>query len=393
MFSILTNIISFFIFIIILLIEFILSMLFNIDKTPFFLTTIAVYVVFIIYQIILTLYYFFELNKTKQIINEIINSIKGIPIVNKDEKIIIKWDLIFKDLTEIKNYALYDRIVKFKTKKINLYVNQHPSILFDNTYMKEYLYNKDLKSFITKEGLDSKKDSNLIVDDNLAKKIFISDISDYKITFTNYDSSIIIDTVLINEYEPSNYEKLGIDPNPYYDGFSVCMYYSNKKYSIIPRIVLYGKKINKSKWFFDNIKLFFQFTSRLVEDKQDFKYELNENMLSDYIEDIPKNIHSYKPSILFHSLVKKSLIFKSIDYDKNPATINCSIKNNSNSFEIILDTIEKGEETNKEIIEFYKTVAVGTSYEPILTIFEKLPQIIKNIELVINNKDIKSIVF
>ena len=393
MFGFLTNIITFFAFLILILIEFIVSMFLDIDRTSLFLITIAVYSIFIFYQIILTLYYYYELNKAKEIINEIINSIKGIPIINKNEKIIIKWDLIFKELTDKKNYALYDKIAKYKTSKISQYVNQHPSILFDNTFMKEYVYNKNLKSFITKDGFDKKKDGVFTNDEDIEKRIFINDITEQKITFTNYNSSTIIDVILVNEYEPSDYEDLNIEPNPLYDGFSVSMYYDKKKYSIIPRIILYGKKINKSMWFIDNIKLFYEIANNFIKGEKDFKYELNEKMLSKYIENIPKNIYSYKPTILFHSLVKQSLVFKNIDFDKDPATIYCNIESNRNSFEVMLETIEKGDEADKEIIEFNKTVAVGTSYEPMLVIFESLPQIIKNIELIISGKDVENIVF
>ncbi len=393
MFGFLTNIITFFAFLILILIEFIVSMFLDIDRTSLFLITIAVYSIFIFYQIILTLYYYYELNKAKEIINEIINSIKGIPIINKNEKIIIKWDLIFKELTDKKNYALYDKIAKYKTSKISQYVNQHPSILFDNTFMKEYVYNKNLKSFITKDGFDKKKDGVFTNDEDIEKRIFINDITEQKITFTNYNSSTIIDVILVNEYEPSDYEDLNIEPNPLYDGFSVSMYYDKKKYSIIPRIILYGKKINKSMWFIDNIKLFYEIANNFIKGEKDFKYELNEKMLSEYIENIPKNIYSYKPTILFHSLVKQSLVFKNIDFDKDPATIYCNIESNRNSFEVMLETIEKGDEADKEIIEFNKTVAVGTSYEPMLVIFESLPQIIKNIELIISGKDVENIVF
>lgn len=393
MFGFLTNIITFFAFLILILIEFIVSMFLDIDRTSLFLITIAVYSIFIFYQIILTLYYYYELNKAKEIINEIISSIKGIPIINKNEKIIIKWDLIFKELTDKKNYALYDKIAKYKTSKISQYVNQHPSILFDNTFMKEYVYNKNLKSFITKDGFDKKKDGVFTNDEDIEKRIFINDITEQKITFTNYNSSTIIDVILVNEYEPSDYEDLNIEPNPLYDGFSVSMYYDKKKYSIIPRIILYGKKINKSMWFIDNIKLFHEIANNFIKGEKDFKYELNEKMLSEYIENIPKNIYSYKPTILFHSLVKQSLVFKNIDFDKDPATIYCNIESNRNSFEVMLETIEKGDEADKEIIEFNKTVAVGTSYEPMLVIFESLPQIIKNIELIISGKDVENIVF
>ena len=283
--------------------------------------------------------------------------------------------------------------MRFRTKKLNQYINQHPSILFDNTFMKEYAYNKSLKSFVSKEDADKEKNSKFNIDENIEKKIFINDITNQKVTFTNYNSSIIIDMILVNEYEPSDYKKLNVEPNPLYDGFSVNMYYNKKKYTVIPRIVFYGKKIDKSKWFFDNIGLFYEIANSFIEGDKELKYELNERILSNYIEKIPKGFYSYKPTILFHSLVKKSLVFKNIDFDKDPATINCNIENDSNSFEVILETLEKGDEDEKEIIEFNKTVAVGTSYEPILVVFENLPQIIKNIELVISGKNIDNIVF
>lgn len=388
MFSLLINLFAFFGFVIILLIQFIFSTLFNIDRSILWLSTVAIYVLFIIYQIILFLYNYFELNKAKKILSDIILTIRGIPIINKNEKIVIKWDLIFKDLIEIKDYALYDRIVKFKTKKIDLYVNQHPSILFDNSFIKEYKYSKDLKSFITNKENENKKEDNLAIDINLEKRLFIADINNLKVTFTNYDSSIIIDAILNDEYEPLNYEELGIEPNPLYDGFSLHMYYNNKKYLVIPRIVIYGKKINKSKWFYDNIKTLFKLANRIAEEKTDYTYEIHEDMLIDYLEEIPKKLLSDKPSIFFHSLQENSLLFKNIDYDKDPTTINCSFVTSYNSFEIVLNTVKK----ENEIKEIHKTVAIGNSYDPIVYILEKMPQIIKNIELMLNNKDIKNIV-
>lgn len=59
----------------------------------------------------------------------------------------------------------------------------------------------------------------------------------------------------------------------------------------------------------------------------------------------------------------------------------------------MLNTIKKEKGNKSEILEINKTVAIGNSYDPIITILEKMPQIIKNIELLINNKDIKNIVF
>ena len=66
MFNFLTNIIAFFIFIISILTEFIISLFLDIDRNFLFLITTAVYSIFIIYQIIITLYYYYELNKAKE---------------------------------------------------------------------------------------------------------------------------------------------------------------------------------------------------------------------------------------------------------------------------------------------------------------------------------------
>jgi hypothetical protein len=43
-------------------------------------------------------------------------------------------------------------------------------------------------------------------------------------------------------------------------------------------------------------------------------------------------------------------------------------------------------------VEIDKSVAIGSSFQPIVTLLEKMPILIKNIELTINNKDISSIV-
>ncbi len=393
MFSVLTNILIFFIFAFILIFEAVLSFVLHIDKALFFIITIGIYLIFIIYQIILFLYYYFELNKTKEILNEITDSIKGIPIINKDDKIIIKWDIIFKDLTENKEFVLYDKIVKFKTKKISSYINKHPSILFDNTFMKEFIYNKDLKSFITRDGLKDKEIDLGLDNEELSKRLFISDISENKLALTNYDSSIIIDIVLIHEYEPINSSKNDSEANPFYEGFSVNMYYKKKKYTIVPRIMLYGKKINKSKWFIDNINLFLKSATELIKGSSIVKYELNESTLNDYIEDIPITSQVYKPFISFHSMKNKILTFKNIDFEKEAVTYICNLIIERNSFEIMLDTVEKKRENDIETIDVSKTVAVGTSFDPILTIFENLPQIIINIELVVSKKQLKNIVF
>jgi len=101
------NIFVFTAYVSLLIIEFVFLKILYIDfSTPWLITTL-IYVLFIIYQILVRVNEQVEKGRVKEILYCIIDSINGIPLVNKDNKIIIQWDVIFKKLIDKKEYFLY----------------------------------------------------------------------------------------------------------------------------------------------------------------------------------------------------------------------------------------------------------------------------------------------
>ena len=149
-----TNIFVLTAYISLLITEFVFLRILYIDFSTTWLITTLIYVLFIIYQILARVNEQVEKGRVKEILYCIIDTINGIPLVNKDNKIIIQWDVIFKKLIDKKEFFLYDNIIKIKTKNIDRYVNQYPSLLFNSSMdMLERKNKIDTKSII--KGKDS----------------------------------------------------------------------------------------------------------------------------------------------------------------------------------------------------------------------------------------------
>jgi len=218
-----TNIFVFTAYISLLITEFVFLKILYIDFSTTWLITTLIYVLFIIYQILARVNEQVEKGRVKEVLYCIIDTINGIPLVNKDNKIIIQWDVIFKKLIDKKEFFLYDNIIKIKTKNIDRYVNQYPSLLFNSSMdMLERKNKIDTKSII--KGKDSgleELSEELDINEEMKKKLFVKYLSANKMTLANIDSSIYFDIVLNDEYEPPEFEKFGIAPDDRYDGFSL----------------------------------------------------------------------------------------------------------------------------------------------------------------------------
>ena len=119
MISVTANIFVFAAYVFLLVIEFVFTRdLYRSFSTPWLITTL-IYIMFIIYQILVKTNEQIEKGKVKEILYNIIDEINGVPLINKDNIIIIQWDVIFKKLIDKKEYFLYDNIVKLKTKTID----------------------------------------------------------------------------------------------------------------------------------------------------------------------------------------------------------------------------------------------------------------------------------
>ncbi|HQE65810.1 MAG TPA: hypothetical protein PLE05_03145, partial [Bacillota bacterium] len=150
-------------------------------STPWLITTL-IYIMFIIYQILYRVNEQIEKGRIKEILYCIIDTINGIPLVNKDNKIIIQWDVIFKKLIDKKEYFLYDNIIKIKTKNIDRYVNQYPSLLFNSSMdMLERKSKIDTKSIVKgkESGLDDIS-KGLDIDEDMKKILFVKYLSNNK---------------------------------------------------------------------------------------------------------------------------------------------------------------------------------------------------------------------
>lgn len=356
--------------------------------------TIGLYLMFVFYQVLIKINEDSEKNKVKLLLFEIMDNINGIPIMNQNEKLIIKWDLVFKRLVDSKEFELYDKILKFRTSNIDGYINKYPSLLKDDSIdFRESKLNIDLNSTIRgKRKKDKKADEELVKEEENKRKLFIRDIKPDTLTFTNYNSSIHVDVMLKSEFVPENAPEIGIDHDPNYDGFSVWMAYKNDKYNVVPRIIMHRKKINKEQWFFDNIDSLLNSATIIVNGDATHTMYVDSYKLMDYLEDMP-NENDDASSLYFHLLENDKLVFVANDKkNKTKTTAYCELKTGYNRFEVILKEVvtKEGEEVKRSEVE--KTVAIGSSFQPIVTLLEKMPQLIKNIELVLNNKDISSIV-
>lgn len=394
MYNISTNIYVFIIFIISLAFELLIIRI--IDTSPSLLWgfTLGLYFMFVMYQFLVKINEDSEKEKVKYLLYELMDSVNGIPIINKNERLVIKWDMVFKKLIDNKEFKLYDKIIKAKTIHIDSYVNKYPSLLMDDTVdLRESRINMDLNSTVRGKHKKNKKvDEELVKEDENKRKLFIRDIKHDTMTFTNYNSTIHIDVMLKNEYMPENEPEIDILHDPNYDGFSVWFAYKNNKYNVVPRIIISRKNINKEKWFFDNIDSLLKSATAIVNGETSYTIHVDDFKLLDYLEDMVDE-KEYEPSLTFQKIENDNLIFISNNRMTNTkTTAYCVLKTAYNKFEVELKQIVIKVGDDEQKVELEKIVAIGSSFQPIVTLLEKMPSLIKNIELVINNKDINSIV-
>ncbi|MGE5631674.1 MAG: hypothetical protein ACM3TR_11330 [Caulobacteraceae bacterium] len=394
MFSITTNIFIFAVYFLILIVEFIFFKLLDLSYGPAWMITTLFYIAVIAYQVLLKTNEYLEKTKVREIIVHIMDTINGIPLLNQDDKLIIKWDIIFKKLIDKKEYVLYDNIIKVKTKTIDHLVNQYPSLLLDSsTDMLESNHNIDLNTVLSSKGSKPVADIRAQeINEELKNKLYVKYLSGDKITFANYDSSIYLDIVVNDEFEPQNYEKLGIRPDKRYDGFSVVAFYKSEKYSIVNRTMVFNKRIDKEKWLYRNIDRLMQCAENIIAGIQEYSIIVDDLALKEITSDYIDNDSGRIPFFHFECIEDNLLIFSGVENGKELVKAYCSLTTNHNGFEINLERYELIIEEQREIVEDEKTVAIGNSYQPLITIMEKMPVITNNIRMAISKKDIDDIV-
>lgn len=387
-----TNLYIFIIFVATLAFELLITKLMDMPPALLWGFTIGIYMLFILFQALVRFNEDVEKNKAKALLYDLMDSINGIPVMNKNEKLIIKWDIVFKKLVDHKEYNIYDRIMKMKPQHIDMYVNKYPSLLIDDSIdLKESRNNIDLNSTIRSKRKNSKKaDEELIVDEDCTNKLFIQSIDDSTAAFSNYNSSIHIDVIIKKEYMPENANEQDVDHDPEYDGFSVWMAYGNNKYNVVPRVMMHKKIINTAKWFIDNIDALLNCATGIVNGDVNQTIYVDNFKLIGYLIDMPD--HNEQSILKFKQLEKDTLIFVGTDENNRITTAYCEYKPGYNRFEVILKNVEFKNADSIQNIEYDKTVGIGNGYQPLITLLEKMPELIKNIDLVINNQDIVRIV-
>lgn len=394
MLSIATNMFIFAIYVILLIVEYIFMTLIDFSySTPWLITTLF-YIMFIGYQILARTNEYLEKGKVREILALILDTVNGIPLINKDGKIIIQWDVIFKKLIDKKEYFLYDNIIKTKTKTIDRYVNQYPSLLFDSSIdMVERLGMGDTKSVIPGRADMAKGDAKeLEMSEELKKKLFVKYISGDKITFANFDSSIYIDILLNDEYEPPEYEKFGAKPDSRYDGFSVVAFHKDQKHVIVPRTMVFNQRIDKEKWLYRNIDRIMQCAENIASGTPDYGIIVDELSLKDLVVDYVEVEKGRIPEFHFECIEDNLLIFSGLENGKELARAYCTLEASHNGFEIKLQKYELIVDGESKVVEEEKTVAIGNAYQPLLAIMEKMQIITKNIRLAVSRKDIDDLV-
>lgn len=394
MISVTANIFVFAAYVFLLVIEFVFTrVLYRSFSTPWLITTL-IYIMFIIYQILIKTNEQIEKGKVKEILYNIIDEINGVPLINKDNIIIIQWDVIFKKLIDKKEYFLYDNIVKLKTKTIDYYVNRYPSLLINSTIEMMERKNKiDTKSVIKGQHSDSKELSEeLDLSEEIMNMLFIKYLSNNKLTLANIDSSIYFDILLNNEYEPPEYEKFGIKPDERYDGFSLVAYYKNKKYILVPRLIIYGKRIDKEKWLYRNIDRIIKSAENIASDMQDYAIIVDELSLKDLMTDYQDEDTEKIPPLYFDSIEDNLLAFTGMGRGKEVVRAYCSLDTNPSGYEIKLIRYVILSDGVREVVEEEKTVALGSAFQPLLVIMEKMPIISNNVRLALLKKDIENFV-
>jgi tetrahydromethanopterin S-methyltransferase subunit G len=355
--------------------------------------TIGIYLLFLLYQLLVKVNEDSEKRIVRELLFEIMDTINGVPVINKNERLIIKWDLVFKKLLDAKELMLYDKIIHTKTTHIDEYVNRYPSLLIDDSVdLKKSKINGDLSSTIrSKNSKGIKKELENLEDENCKRRLFVIDIKDDTLAFSSYDSSLYVDVMLRNEYIPENLNEVNEERNFEYDGFSVWMTFANKKYNVVPRIIVHKKLINKSKWLIDNIEELLKCATGIVNGNYENILHVDEYKLVGYLIDMP-DPNNGNSILEFKQLVNDKLVFVGVDANNRTTTAYCKYKSGSNRFEVVLDSVEFKSKEGVQHIEVDKTVAIGNGYQPLVTLLEKMPELIRNIDLVINNKDIISIV-
>ncbi|HYE09960.1 MAG TPA: hypothetical protein VEF53_07260, partial [Patescibacteria group bacterium] len=193
--------------------ELLITKLAGVSVTLLWGFTLGIYFIFLLYQFIIKINEDTEKKKVRDLLFELMDTISGLPVMNKNERLIIKWDIVFKKLVDFKEFELYDKIIRAKTAHIDGYVNKYPSLLVDDTIdLKESRYNGDFNSTIrNKRKRDEKADADLVQDEECKKRLFIRDIKDNTAAFSNYNSSLYVDVMLKNEYVPENADEIGIE--------------------------------------------------------------------------------------------------------------------------------------------------------------------------------------
>lgn len=394
MFSVATNIFIFAAYFVILIIEFIFMKIFDLDYSTPWLVTTLLYIMVIAYQILARTNEYLEKGKVREILCRILDAVNGIPLLNKEDKIIIQWDVIFKKLIDKKEYFLYDNIIKTKTKTIDRFVNQYPSLLFDSSMdMIERNNRIDTNSFISGRGDKSKEEvKDIEITDEIKNKLFIKYLSPDKITFANFDSSIYIDMLMSDEYEPQDFEKFGAKPDSRYDGFSILAFHKDQKYVVVPRTMVFNKRIDKEKWLYHNITKIMQCAESIASGTQSYGIIIDELSLKDVLYDYIEIEKGRIPEFHFECIEDNLLIFSGIEYGKELARAYCSLQTSHNGFEIKLIRYELIIDGVSEIIEDEKTVVISNAYQPLVTIMEKMQIITNNIRMAISKKDIEDLV-
>lgn len=365
-------------------------------NTPWLITTL-IYIMFIAYQVLARTNEYLEKGKVKGIIYSIMDAVNGIPLVNRDTKIVIQWDIIFKKLIDKKLYMLYDNIIKIKTKTIDRYVNQYPSILINSsTDMIERNIKKDTKSTIAyQQGKDKEKDKEKELDlsKEIMNKLFVKYLSFNKVTIGNFDSSVNIDFILNDEFEPQDYEKYKVKPDIRYDGFSLIAYFKDQIFYIVPRTMVFGKRIDKEKWLYQNIKRIMSCAENIANGVPDYGIVVDELSLKDVLSDYVEDDSAKLPELHFEHIDESLMIFSGIDSKgKERVRAYCSLETRHNGFEIKLVKYELIINEKSSIVEEDKTVAIGNTYQPLITIMENMKKIAKNIRIAIQKKDVEDIV-
>jgi hypothetical protein len=362
-------------------------------STPWLITTLL-YIMVIAYQILARTNEYLEKGKVREILFRILDAVNGIPLINKGDRIIIQWDVIFKKLIDKKEYFLYDNIIKTKTKTIDRFVNQYPSLLLDSSLDMVERNNKvDTNSLIQGKGGKSKDEIKEIeIAEEFKNKLFIKYLSADKITFANFDSSIYIDILMNDEYEPQDFEKFGANPDSRYDGFSILAYHKDQKYVIVPRTMVFNKRIDKEKWWYRNIDRIMQCAESISSNTQSYGIIIDELSLKDVLYDYIEVEAGKIPEFHFECIEDNLLIFSGIEYGKELARAYCTLETSRNGFEIKLIRYELIIDGVSEIIEDEKTVVIGNAYQPLLTIMEKMQIITNNIRMAISKKDIEDLV-